>query len=314
MPDGEAPGFMPAQEAQEFCARRRWEPYVARAIRRKVYDMFLINTELDWLELRLQQMNDDVDYFIILESATTFQEGPKSLYLENSYDQFKDYHHKMIRQTLDLSKAQLPPGDAWEQERFMRNALFDQVLTSLTGDAAPELGDVILISDIDEIPRPSTMKALRNCAYPPRVTLRSAFYYYSFQWLHRGEQWAHPQATYYFGADGTVRPQTLRMDPPDAELFNAAWHCSSCHRSMEDLQNKITSFAHKHYNQEYFLQSERLLRHVRNGEDLFERESEVFDRIDNNPDVPDMLRNATNRGKFAYMLDRDPLDGNFVDL
>lgn len=305
---------MPVDQAGDFCARRRWQAYAARTIRRKVYDMFLIDTELDWLELRLEQMNDDVDYFIILESTTTFQEGPKPLYLERDYDRFRKYHHKMIRQTLDLSQAKLPPGDSWEQERFMRNALYDQVLTSLSGDAAPELGDVILVSDIDEIPRSSTLKALRNCAFPPRVSLRSAFYYYSFQWLHRGEQWPHPQATYFFGKEDTIRPQTLRMDLPDDELFDAAWHCSSCHRTMEDLKTKITSFAHKRYNHEYYLQTSKLLTHVRMGEDLFERPTEVFDRIDDNPDVPDVLRNATNAKRFAYMLDRDPINGNFQDM
>ena len=83
---------------------------------------------------------------------------------------------------------------------------------------------------------------------------------------------------------------------------------------MADLKNKITSFSHKSYNQPYFLDEGRLLRKVRKGEDLFEREGEVYDRVDDNPDVPAYLRNGDNRRKFAYMIDRDPQNANFQDL
>lgn len=53
---------------------------------------------------------------------------------------------------------------------------------------------------------------------------------------------------------------------------------------------------------------------VRRGEDLFEREKEMYDRIDGNPDVPAYLQTEENRKKFAYMLDRDPQNANFQDL
>jgi beta-1,4-mannosyl-glycoprotein beta-1,4-N-acetylglucosaminyltransferase len=83
---------------------------------------------------------------------------------------------------------------------------------------------------------------------------------------------------------------------------------------IRELKNKITSFSHKHYNQPYFLDTNRLLHKVRRGEDLFEREKELYDRIDDNPDVPAYLQTEENRKKFAYMLDRDPQNANFQDL
>lgn len=83
---------------------------------------------------------------------------------------------------------------------------------------------------------------------------------------------------------------------------------------MGELKSKITSFSHKHYNQPYFLDTRRLLQKVRRGEDLFEREKEMYDRIDENPDVPAYLQTEQNRKKFAYMLDRDPQNANFQDL
>ena len=310
-------GFLPLHEATDFCGRRRWDIYTARDQRRKIYDMFLINTELDWLDIRLHDLNSEVDYFIILESNITFQAQEKPLHLQANLDDSRrpwgKYRSQIIHRIADFSQAKLDVDDTWEHERFTRNALFDQALRSLSGEQAPQQGDILLVSDVDEIPRKNTLQALRNCAFPPRVTLRSHFYYYSFQWLHRGEQWHHPQATYFNGFEQTVKPEDLRSNKPHTELFNAAWHCSSCFPSMADMKNKITSFSHKGYNQPYFLDETRLLQNVRMGRDMFERETEIFDRVDANLDVPEYLK-GEGKGRFEYLLDRDPPNANFADV
>lgn len=306
-------GFLSPEDASIFCQRRRLDIYQSRAERRKVYDLFLINTELDWLEVRLNELKDEVDYFVILESDITFQENPKPLHFQDNYSKFEPFRSKVIHRIVNFTGSHLPAGDTWEHERFTRNALFTQALTSLSGEQAPTQGDVLVIGDVDEIPRLSTLTTLRNCAFPPRVTLRSHFYYYSFQWLHRGEQWAHPQATYFNGLKDTIKPEDLRTGKPHIELYNAAWHCSSCMQTIQHLVNKIESFSHKGYNHPYFLDPQRLLQKVRRGEDLFERKTEIFDRVDDNTDVPKYLLQHGNRQKFAYMLDRDPLNANFQD-
>lgn len=310
-------GFLQVDEARDFCERRRWGPYQVRSQRRRIYDMFLVNTELDWLEIRLHELDSEIDYFIILESNITFQAEEKPLYVQEA---FKDverswdkYRHKIIHQVVDFSHAQLDKDDTWMHERFTRNALFTQALRSLSGSQAPKQGDVLLVGDIDELPRTNTLVALRNCAFPPRVTLRSQFYYYSFQWLHRGVQWHHPQATYFNGYDDTIMPEDLRSGKPHSELYNAAWHCSSCFRSMAEMKNKITSFSHKGYNHPYILNEQRMLQKVRMGEDLFERKSEIFDRVEDNPDLPASLKDDHD-GKYGYMLNRDPPNANFVDV
>ena len=82
---------------------------------------------------------------------------------------------------------------------------------------------------------------------------------------------------------------------------------------MADMKNKITSFSHKGYNQPYFLDEQRLLQNVRMGKDLFERETEIFDRMDDNPDIPRYLKRDHEK-KYDYLLNRDPLNANFVDL
>lgn len=116
-----AHGFLPLREAQDYCQRRRWEPYATRDQRRKIYDLFLINTELDFLEIRLNELDKEVDYFVILESPTTFQMNPKPLHLKDNLSQFKDFQHKIIHYVLDDSGAKkIPKDDTWEHERFTR--------------------------------------------------------------------------------------------------------------------------------------------------------------------------------------------------
>ena len=114
-------GFLPLREAQDFCQKRRWEPYATRNQRRKVYDLFLINTELDFLEIRLNELDKEVDYFVILESNTTFQMNPKPLHLKDNIYKFKDFQHKIIHRVLDDSGAKkIPKDDTWEHERYTR--------------------------------------------------------------------------------------------------------------------------------------------------------------------------------------------------
>ena len=114
-------GFLPLREAQDFCQRRRWEPYATRNQRRKVYDLFLINTELDFLEIRLNELDKEVDYFVILESNTTFQMNRKPLHLTDNIYRFQDFQHKIIHRVLDYSGAKkIPKDDTWEHERYTR--------------------------------------------------------------------------------------------------------------------------------------------------------------------------------------------------
>ena len=114
-------GFLPLREAQEFCEKRRWEPYATRDQRRKVYDLFLINSELDFLEVRLNELDKEVDYFVVLEPRTTFQTDPKPLHFQDNISRFDDFQHKIIHRVLDDSGAKMiPKDDTWEHERYTR--------------------------------------------------------------------------------------------------------------------------------------------------------------------------------------------------
>ncbi|KFY18765.1 hypothetical protein V491_04706, partial [Pseudogymnoascus sp. VKM F-3775] len=161
--------YLSIDEAVQFCDFRRFEPWAIRGKKRKIYDLVLINRELEWLDIRLGQMYSHVDYFIIVEAAKSFTDEPKPLYVEENWDRYAPYHDKMIRHT--LSDGGLRFKTTWERETFSRNAMVDQVIPYLKGEQKVEIDDVIIIADVDEIPRPDALTAMRNCAIPDAVTL-----------------------------------------------------------------------------------------------------------------------------------------------
>lgn len=82
---------------------------------RKVYDMLMLNTKLDFLEIRLNTLYDYVDYFIIVESSKTFQGNKKPLYLIENWERFHRYQDKMIYHEL-VFPATFNPHRAWDYE------------------------------------------------------------------------------------------------------------------------------------------------------------------------------------------------------
>ncbi|KAL2020704.1 hypothetical protein VTK56DRAFT_8004 [Thermocarpiscus australiensis] len=286
---------------------------------RKVYDLVMINTELDWLEIRLNTTFDAVDYFVLVEGAKTFTGLDKPLTLKANLPKFAAYQSKIIYHEIEYP-PDFNPERTWDREDLQRNAMFTQVFPRLAGARAPNPGDAIVVSDVDEIPRPSTLRLLRACAFPRRLTLRSRFYYYSFQWLHRGAEWPHPQATYYRGPRGTLLPNALRIGDggvwpfrewEKGDLRNASWHCSSCFATMGELLTKMASFSHRSMNAEPFRDRRRIADRVRSGRDLWDREGEVFDRVEDNRDVPSFL--LDNKERFGYLLNRDGPSAGFTD-
>ncbi|KAK6001622.1 hypothetical protein QM012_002953 [Aureobasidium pullulans] len=294
---------------------------------RKIYDLVLMSTELNWLEIRLHTLSDYVDYFVIVELPTTFTGKPKPLYLRDNWDLFKDYHHKIIYRVVE---DPVQSTRIWDHEDYFRNALFTAVFPGLEGttqEAYPK--DVLIVSDMDEIIRPGVMLLLRYCDVPARLTLRTQFYYYSFQWRHRGPQWAHPDVTVYRGPD-TLMPNDLRQGLLEngwsiitavrrwrdrGTLWNAGWHCSSCFATVAEMHTKMHSFSHQGWNTAENRDSRTLIDRVRQGLDLFGRADELYDRIEDNPDVPSFITaQFEQKGRFRYLLNRDGEDAGFDDV
>lgn len=116
----------------------------------KVYDCFLFYNELELLEIRLHEMNDYVDKFVIVEATETFRGNPKKLFYEENKALFEKYKDKIIHITISDHVA---TNDPWVREHYQRN----QVLRGLK-DARPH--DIVLLSDVDEIVRKTKIPEL----------------------------------------------------------------------------------------------------------------------------------------------------------
>ncbi|CAM1503064.1 Fc.00g078400.m01.CDS01 [Cosmosporella sp. VM-42] len=319
-PDHAHRDYYSSEAAHEFCDAHGYSVFEPKSTsgERKIYDLFMVNTEMDFLEIRLNTLYDYVDYFVIVESPRTFQGRPKPLTIKENWDKFKQFHDKMIYHELQFPKG-FKPKLTWDYEDLQRNAMYDQVIPALTGRQAAVEGDVLLVADADEIPRPSALLVLRSCNFPRRLTLGSKFYYYSFQFLHNGAEWPHPQATYYEG-NKTLLPSNLRNGDAGVPLLrnfekgqlgNAAWHCSSCFATVHEFLNKMASFSHMWMNEPEYQDRDKIATAVREGKDLWGRRKDTFRRIENNTDVPRFLLEEGER--FKYMMNRDGETAGFTD-
>ena len=112
----------------------------------KIYDCFTFFNELDLLEVRLNELNDHVDHFVLVEAEESFTGNPKPLHFEENKERFEKFLDKIIH-----IKVERKPGlGDWPRQHFQRNCIARGLV-----NADPE--DVVIISDLDEIPRGSSL-------------------------------------------------------------------------------------------------------------------------------------------------------------
>ena len=115
----------------------------------RVFDCFPFFNELDILDIRLAELDALVDHFVIVESTLTFTAKPKPLYFADNRKRFDRYAHKIIHVVVDDLPLDAPTH--WIREAYQRDA----IMRGLT-DARPD--DRIIISDVDEIPKPDMLR------------------------------------------------------------------------------------------------------------------------------------------------------------
>lgn len=118
----------------------------------KVYDCFPFFNELDVLEIRLQEMWDVTDYFVIAESNLSHSGKPKEYILLDNWERFKPYADKIRR--IDVNDMP-QTNDSWVREKYQRYSLGKGLF-----DKQPD--DLIITSDCDEIPRAEAIQAIKE--------------------------------------------------------------------------------------------------------------------------------------------------------
>ena len=104
--------------------------------RPKIYDAFTFQNELDLLELRLEELSDVVDYFVLVEATKTFRNNDKPLFFHKNKTRYTKFLDKIIHVIVD----DMPGGDdPWSREYHQRNCI-TRGLTNLKEE------DLVIIS------------------------------------------------------------------------------------------------------------------------------------------------------------------------
>lgn len=62
----------------------------------KIYDCICLFDELDMLEIRLNILDEHVDFFVIVEANRSFLGVPKPFNFESNQGRFRKWAHKII--------------------------------------------------------------------------------------------------------------------------------------------------------------------------------------------------------------------------
>lgn len=290
-----------------------------------VYDCFTFFNELDLLEIRLNTLNDVVDRFVIAEATRTHRGKPKELLFEKNRARYAAFAEKIVYITVDnLQSAEEVEKDAfnlaWVNENRQRNALRRGL------DAAkPE--DVVMVSDLDEIPRPeSVLAARRKLESGMAKSVRFSMAFYNFYLNFRNFSYAkwmlgtcaiqvksladaalfacvkcdrYTQASENMG--NTM--QKIRFLKADATLPDAGWHFSYL-GGIAAIEAKLAAFSHSEFSK---VPREVLEARLKAGSDLFGRTGKSFG-VALDESFPPFLR--ANAAKYAALI--FPVDGDYL--
>lgn len=216
----------------------------------KIYDCFTFYNELDLLELRLTELYDHVDHFVIVEADTTYSSIPKPFYFEDNKERYAQWADKIIH----IKVTDMPhDADAWVNDRFQRDQIYRGIVDA-------DDNDLILVSDLDEIVRPAAIEYMRN-SEQTMFALRMPLFNFKFNYMRTNpgiyDVWGMAGRRFLFE---DVKPDGFRfirfqfMGAPykfsnnGCEVIeHGGWQFSNL-GDNEFLKNKIRSFAHQEVN------------------------------------------------------------------
>jgi hypothetical protein len=117
----------------------------------KVFDCFLFYNEFDLLELRLRELYDHVDQFVIIESDHTLTNRPKPYFFEHHRSRYQPWLDK-IRHVKHKSSLD---SDPWVNVYEQRNALSAHIQDL-------DANDIVIFNDADEIVRHTLLAEMKS--------------------------------------------------------------------------------------------------------------------------------------------------------
>ncbi len=279
-----------------------------------VYDSFQFFNELDILLLRMHILSDVVDRFVVSESTVTFSGDRKPLFFAENREMFREFEDRIIHVVVEDTPMDT---DAFGRDHHQKCA----VARGLK-DCRPD--DIVIFSDVDEIPDPETLRDLIPRVEDGRIYMLAQRLFYCYlnledvSGLHlsmTGEfddadpkQWLGTKVCRYSLLEHYTTEE-LRNSEQKAigvRVPNGGWHFSYMgggrDTSVEErVRYKIRSAAHQEYA------SRRTLfevgSRIRGKKDIFGREGEMtVVKIDET--YPRYLRDHLD--EYRYLIYREP--------
>jgi len=254
----------------------------------KIFDCFTYCGEDLLLEIRLNTLHSDVDYFVICEMSK-FHSG-KGREQKFNIEKFKKFKSKIRYFFID--NPPLHDGDNWKYENFQRNQLKLGIYDAVDND-------IIMVSDLDEIPNLNN-KDFHN--YDSCIFLQN-FYYFKFNNLcYEGLKWKNKWPGTksikfkYFKTAQNLRELRVKNIPKwriDQRVnrlikYEGGWHFSYL-MTPEQISEKIQNFAHKEYYS--FSNLKHIEKMIKEKKDIFSRNDLKFKTVSIDDTYPDYIKN-----------------------
>ena len=218
----------------------------------KVWDCFLFNCELELLSFRLNELSQCVDFFVLVEATTTFRGEPKPLYYAQNKSSYQEFQNQIIHVVVDDMPTETDSPRA--REKYQHAAILKGLV-----DIKPD--DLVIVGDLDEIPKCGVIKELSsNLSQPTRLLLNHSIYFANWQlprqWddgpmACRGNQLQDKHMAFILG-----QPEATWNERTDLVFPNAGWHLSYlggvnsikkkfseiCHTELDNSKNRNTKY------------------------------------------------------------------------
>lgn len=265
----------------------------------KIYDCFSYLDEDLLLNLRLNILDDYVDHFVIIEGNKTWQNNKKNLNFNiNNFEKFK-------KKIIYIPITDMPDGDnPYTRENFQRNQI-NRGIEDANND------DLIIISDLDEIPDPNKIRLFKK--EMKFAVFKQLHFYYKLN-LHSQKN------PYWYGSRICVKkylksPQWLRDLKFKKRPFwridkmrlnniidDGGWHFCNLKEpkkllyKYQNLCETNDPYVFKEKIDEKYLNIDEIEKRIRNGQDIIGRD-ENYDAIELDARFPDYIIKNKNQFK-----------------
>ena len=267
-------------------------------------DSFQFFNERELVELRVKYLNEVVDYFVVIEADITHQGKKKDWnfpdILKNELKEFSkkiQYHQlkidtKKIKNEESFIIEDLKGDDAWRIENFQRN--YTKTVCKKFSD-----NDILIISDVDEIPSKEKLKFILSSDFEKisPIAMEQHLFHIDCNYL-RKESWRGSIVTTIKICNAYSPHQFRRYRNKISHFTDSGWSFSSF-GGVKKIKEKFEAFAHKEYNDDKFKSIEHIENCQKNGLDLFHRKVETV-KVDKNFFPKDLLRLMEENSKFYF--------------